>query len=323
MASSLSFDLSSLRDKASRWMKTESVEPTSMKNNEALNISSYEQPELKLLQPEAQRQPTAAPVKDSLQLVWRNLSEVAGSRTNTAHPAATPHSSHATEFDRGLWLLHDGFIRREGWLRLSAELVATPLPRQESLRPRYATAKRFCDVAGSLALLTVLAPILAIIAILIKLDSPGPILFRQRRIGRNGEEFLIWKFRSMRENASRYAPSPTSNLDSRLTSVGRLIRRISFDELPQLINVLKGEMSLVGPRPEMPFIVDGYTDFERERLAVKPGITGLWQVSPARAHPIHENLQYDLHYIRHQNLMLDAAIILRTIAAVIHGVGAV
>jgi lipopolysaccharide/colanic/teichoic acid biosynthesis glycosyltransferase len=98
---------------------------------------------------------------------------------------------------------------------------------------------------------------------------------------------------------------------------------MSIDEIPQLINVLKGEMSLVGPRPEMPFIVDMYHSAEGERFAARPGITGLWQISPARAFPIHENLQYDLHYIRNQNLFLDCAIILRTITAVIHGIGAV
>jgi lipopolysaccharide/colanic/teichoic acid biosynthesis glycosyltransferase len=101
------------------------------------------------------------------------------------------------------------------------------------------------------------------------------------------------------------------------------MRRLSIDELPQLINVLKGEMSLVGPRPEMPFIVARYRSVERERLVVRPGITGLWQISPARAFPIHENLEYDLHYIRNQNLLLDCAIILRTVTAVFRGVGAV
>jgi lipopolysaccharide/colanic/teichoic acid biosynthesis glycosyltransferase len=98
---------------------------------------------------------------------------------------------------------------------------------------------------------------------------------------------------------------------------------MSIDELPQLVNVLKGEMSLVGPRPEMPFIVQRYDSLAWARLKVKPGITGLWQISPARAFPIHENLQYDLHYIRNQNLLLDCAIVARTITAVIHGVGAV
>jgi len=323
MASSLSFDLSSLRDKASRWIKAESVNPTPMNKNEALNISPYE-PDLKSLhnaRSSASPLPHAQPAREQLHVVWRNHAETSDHAVSTTHFPHTPPGS--AEFDRGLWLLHDAFARREGWLRLSAELVATPLRRQESLHPGYATAKRVCDIAGSLVLLTLLMPVLLLIASLIKLDSEGPVFFRQRRIGKDGEEFFIWKFRSMRANAPRYAPSPTSNLDSRLTSIGRLIRRISFDELPQLINVLKGEMSLVGPRPEMPFIVDSYTDFERERLAVRPGITGLWQVSPARALPIHENLQYDLHYIRHQNLMLDGAILLRTIAAVIRGVGAV
>jgi len=294
-----------------------------MNKNEALNISQYE-PDLKSLhdaRSSASPLPHAQPAREPLQVVWRNHADTSDHAASVTH---FPHTAPGNvEFDRGLWLLHDAFARREGWLRLSGELVATPLPRQESLHPRYAAAKRFCDIAGSLVLLTLLMPVLLLIAFLIKLASQGPVFFRQRRIGKNGEEFFIWKFRSMYANAPRYAPSPTSNLDSRLTSIGRLIRRISFDELPQLINVLKGEMSLVGPRPEMPFIVDSYTDFERERLAVRPGITGLWQVSPARALPIHENLQYDLHYIRHQNLMLDAAILLRTIAAVIRGVGAV
>jgi lipopolysaccharide/colanic/teichoic acid biosynthesis glycosyltransferase len=191
------------------------------------------------------------------------------------------------------------------------------------VRGGYAIGKRALDVAGALLLLVLLAPLLLLAAVLIRLDSPGPAFFRQRRVGKDGAEFPMWKFRSMRTDAPPYASSPTSNTDARLTRVGRLMRRVSMDELPQLMNVLRGEMSLVGPRPEMPFIVDRYTELERGRLAVKPGITGLWQISPARAFPIHENVQYDLHYIRHQNLVLDGAILLRTVAAVIHGVGAV
>jgi len=127
----------------------------------------------------------------------------------------------------------------------------------------------------------------------------------------------------MRPDVPKYEGSPRSVLDVRLTRVGRLIRRMSFDEMPQLINVLKGEMSIVGPRPEMPFIVAQYHPMECERLVARPGITGLWQISPARAFPIHENLQYDLYYIRNQNVFLDCAIIVRTITAVIHGVGAI
>jgi lipopolysaccharide/colanic/teichoic acid biosynthesis glycosyltransferase len=127
----------------------------------------------------------------------------------------------------------------------------------------------------------------------------------------------------MRSDVPEYETSPRSSVDGRLTRVGRLIRRLSFDEMPQLINVLRGEMSLVGPRPEMPFIVARYHPIECERLFARPGITGLWQISPARALPIHENLQYDLHYIWNQNFFLDCAIILRTITAVIRGVGAI
>jgi lipopolysaccharide/colanic/teichoic acid biosynthesis glycosyltransferase len=127
----------------------------------------------------------------------------------------------------------------------------------------------------------------------------------------------------MRTDVREYEASPRSGVDDRLTRIGRLIRRLSIDELPQLINVLRGEMSLVGPRPEMPFMVARYHPIECERLIARPGITGLWQISPARAFPIHENLHYDLHYIRNQNFFLDCAIVLRTIAAVIHGVGAI
>ena len=261
----------------------------------------------------------------ALFLVWSNAGDAAEADTRAAEswgvaPAADPTGNGRR--DHGLWLLRDTLLRREGWLRLNAELVASSLPVAASRR-NSALAKRACDVAGSLALLFLLAPLFLLVALLICLDSPGPAFFRQRRVGKHGEEFLLWKFRSMHADAPNYAPSPTSSEDARLTRVGRLIRRVSVDELPHLINVLRGEMSLVGPRPEMPFIVEDYTAFQRRRLAVKPGITGLWQISPARAFPIHENVQYDLHYIHHQNLVLDGAILLRTVAAVIRGVGAV
>jgi lipopolysaccharide/colanic/teichoic acid biosynthesis glycosyltransferase len=202
---------------------------------------------------------------------------------------------------------------------MNEELVGSQL----SLQTGYAFFKRTWDVVMSLILLGLLFPLFVLIFIFIRIESPGPAFFCQRRIGKDGAEFLLWKFRSMHVSAPKYAPSPTSCLDPRLTFIGRLMRRISLDELPQLLNVLAGEMSFVGPRPEMPFVVDRYTSHERLRLTVKPGITGLWQVSPARAFPIHENLQYDLYYIRHQNLVLDFSILLRTITAVILGVGAV
>jgi lipopolysaccharide/colanic/teichoic acid biosynthesis glycosyltransferase len=231
--------------------------------------------------------------------------------------------SEVEQPDLGFWLLCGDVIRHGKWERLRGRAQSTAKIRQFSLNSSSSLVKRCCDVVGSLALLIVLFPLFILIAALIKLDSSGPVLFRHHRVGKRGKHFVLWKFRSMRMEVPKYENSPRSVEDIRLTRIGRMIRRTSIDELPQLFNVLKGEMSLVGPRPEMPFIVAQYRSVECERLAVKPGITGLWQISPARAFPIHENLQYDLHYIRNQNFFLDCAIILRTITAVIHGVGAV
>jgi lipopolysaccharide/colanic/teichoic acid biosynthesis glycosyltransferase len=225
--------------------------------------------------------------------------------------------------DLGFWLLHRSADRHDQWERLLRLSPGSVRIRHCGLRYSSSIVKRSYDIIGSLVFLVLLLPLFILVAILIKLDSRGPIFFRHYRIGKNGKHFMLWKFRSMRTDAPEYEASPRSVVDCRLTRIGRLIRRLSVDELPQLINVLKGDMSLVGPRPEMPFIVAGYHPVHRERLVARPGITGLWQISPARAFPIHENLQYDLHYIRNQNFFLDCAIILRTITAVIHGVGAV
>jgi lipopolysaccharide/colanic/teichoic acid biosynthesis glycosyltransferase len=228
----------------------------------------------------------------------------------------------ASEPDLGLWLL-DGSARHDQWERI---LRASPRSTRDphcGLKYSSSLVKRVCDVTGALFLMALLLPLFLVVAILIKLDSPGPILFRHYRIGKGEKRFLLWKFRSMRTDVPGYEASPRSVVDPRLTRVGRLIRRLSVDELPQLVNVIKGDMSLVGPRPEMPFIVARYYSAHRKRLVARPGITGLWQISPARAFPIHENLQYDLHYIRNQNLFLDCAIMLRTITAIFRGVGAI
>lgn len=229
----------------------------------------------------------------------------------------------AKQIDLGLWLLFNFATRHDEWEHLRKVSQGAVKIHQFGAKCSPNIIKRVCDILGSVLLLTVLLPLFALIAIAIKLDSSGPVFFRHHRVGKNGKHFLLWKFRSMKMNVSKYQVSPRSAVDARLTRVGRLIRRMSLDEIPQFINVLRGEMSIVGPRPEMPFIVARYHPIERERLAVTPGITGLWQISPARAFPIHENLQYDLHYIRNQNFVLDCAIILRTITAVLHGIGAV
>jgi exopolysaccharide biosynthesis polyprenyl glycosylphosphotransferase len=183
-----------------------------------------------------------------------------------------------------------------------------------SASPRlYELVKRTVDAAASAVLLALLAPLLILITILIRLDSPGPSLFVQERVGRNGTLFNIFKFRSMFTTVPKYAASPTSSQDPRITRIGRLLRRTSLDELPQLINVFLGTMSLVGPRPEMPFIVEGYDSRQRQRLLISPGITCLWQLSADRSFPIHHNIQYDLYYIRNRSFFMDAAILVHTL----------
>ncbi len=180
--------------------------------------------------------------------------------------------------------------------------------------------KRLFDLTVSACLLAVLAPLFAGIAALVKATSSGPAFFRQTRVGQAGRRYAIYKFRSMYRETLRSGYSQRTRDDPRITPVGRFLRHTNLDEWPQLINVLLGQMSLVGPRPEMPFIVEQYTAEQRRRLAVKPGITGLWQISPHRAYPIHEHLEYDFYYLRHRSPALDAAILLRTFFSAQSGV---
>jgi exopolysaccharide biosynthesis polyprenyl glycosylphosphotransferase len=187
----------------------------------------------------------------------------------------------------------------------------------------YLALKRFVDLLGAAVLITLASPFYVLFGILIKLDSTGPIIFKQKRVGLRGKEFSFYKFRTMFMDAPAYAKTPTVSDDPRITRVGRWLRRTSLDELPQLFNVLRGDMSLVGPRPEMPFIVQGYTLLQRERLAVKPGITGVWQISAVRGEPIHANLEYDLYYIENQSILLDLVILAKTVFGVIRGIGAI
>ncbi len=184
----------------------------------------------------------------------------------------------------------------------------------------YDPAKRLLDVASATVSLALLAPLLCLIAILVKCSSPGPVLFRQNRVGKDGRLFSMYKFRTMFRHAPHYAYSPKHGNDPHITSIGRFLRKTSLDELPQILNVLLGDMSLVGPRPEMPFIVEQYTPLQRQRLSVKPGITGLWQLSADRAFLIHENIEYDLYYVRNRSLFIDFAILLHTLLFAARGV---
>jgi exopolysaccharide biosynthesis polyprenyl glycosylphosphotransferase len=205
------------------------------------------------------------------------------------------------------------------------ELGGIPLMRKRKRRASlfYIFAKRIFDLVLSTFFILLLSPLILLFGILIKLDSPGPVLFKQKRVGLFGREFSCYKFRSMRIDAPAYARTPSDPHDPRITKVGRWIRRTSLDELPQLFNVFRGDMSLVGPRPEMPFIVQQYSELQRKRLDVKPGITGVWQISAFRGEPIHQNIEYDLFYIENQSMLLDIAILLKTIFSVVRGIGAI
>ncbi|MEL6431407.1 MAG: sugar transferase, partial [Planctomycetota bacterium] len=183
-------------------------------------------------------------------------------------------------------------------------------------------AKRLFDVLVSLVVLTLAAPLFFLFAFLIKRESKGPIFFRQQRVGLNGKSFRMVKFRTMFVDNCRDEVAPKDEYDPRVTRVGRVLRRYSFDELPNFWNVLLGQMSVVGPRPEMEFIVDDYGPLDRERLRAKPGVTGLWQISYARQDSIHSNIDYDLYYIENRSFLLDLVIVALTGFAVVKGTGA-
>ena len=183
----------------------------------------------------------------------------------------------------------------------------------------YRFSKRMIDVCVSSILLVLLSPVLLLIAALVRLTSDGPALFAHERVGLEGRLFRIYKFRSMACDSFSYEISPVESSDPRITRVGRFLRRTGLDELPQLINILLGQMSLVGPRPEMPFIVDRYNELQWRRLQVLPGLTGVWQLSADRAYPIHENLHHDLFYIERRNLSLDVAILVHTLVFAMRG----
>lgn len=217
--------------------------------------------------------------------------------------------------------------------------------REPPLQALDRAIKRVLDLVGAAIGLVLFSPVMAVIAILIKRDSPGPVLFRQTRVGKNGKPFTFYKFRSMVHNADVHVhreyyhglihgnpggPSvgtvQDANLkmagDSRITRLGHILRKSSLDELPQLFNVLKGEMSLVGPRPPIPYEVEEYTEWHRHRLEATPGMTGLWQVRGRSQIGFEEMVRMDIEYIERRSLWLDLKILLLTPYAVISGKGA-
>ncbi len=205
--------------------------------------------------------------------------------------------------------------------------------------------KRALDLVGASLGLIFLSPLFLLISLLIKLDSPGPAIFKQKRVGKNGRIFTFYKFRSMyvnsddeihrdyvagllrgetRKLAKKVGADRVFKLadDPRVTRIGRFLRRASLDELPQLFNVLKGEMSLVGPRPPIPYEVELYEDWHMKRLSVLPGITGYWQVEGRANKDYNEMVKMDLQYIKNWSLWLDLKILFKTIKVVLSREGA-
>jgi exopolysaccharide biosynthesis polyprenyl glycosylphosphotransferase len=205
--------------------------------------------------------------------------------------------------------------------------------RASAIEGNLRLAKRLLDLTIAIPMVMLCLPFLPIVALIIRLDSPGPALFRQSRVGENCHTFHIWKLRTMVQNADELLPKviqETSNGqiihkhpdDPRITRVGRFLRRFSLDEFPQLWNVLKGEMSLVGPRPELPWLVERYEGWQRKRFAVPAGITGWWQVSGRSDRPMHLHVEDDLYYIHNYSIWLDLRILWRTIGTVVSRKGA-
>ncbi|MDM8566198.1 exopolysaccharide biosynthesis polyprenyl glycosylphosphotransferase [Candidatus Halobeggiatoa sp. HSG11] len=225
-----------------------------------------------------------------------------------------------SEVQQGSWQQHLHFyLKRLTWLLTVRGTVL---------------AKRLFDIVVSSVLLLLFLPFFLLVALLIRLESPGPVLFSQIRVGRWGSLFTFWKFRSMYIDAeARKAKLDMENEmqggvlfkmkhDPRITRIGRFIRKASIDELPQLWNVLKGDMSLVGPRPPLPTEVDQYSFADRRRLEVIPGITCIWQISGRSDIPFKQQVELDVAYIESQSFWQDLKILLKTIPAVILGRGA-
>jgi exopolysaccharide biosynthesis polyprenyl glycosylphosphotransferase len=204
--------------------------------------------------------------------------------------------------------------------------------REPALNPLQRMVKRTFDLVVASAGLVLALPVMLVIAIVIKLDSPGPIIFKQQRVGENGRLFYMYKFRTMIHDAETALSNTVRFVndqpvhkfydDPRVTRIGRFLRHLSLDELPQLTNVLKGDMSLVGPRPELPWLVEKYEPWQRKRFEVPQGLTGWWQVNGRADKLMHLHTEEDLYYIKNYSLWLDIQILWRTVKAVLDRRGA-
>jgi len=223
--------------------------------------------------------------------------------------------------------------------QVSVEKIKSPPSYPCQYNKGYLIMKRVIDIIGSFAGLIVLSPILLFLSILIKIESPGPVFFRQERVGKDGRLFTFLKFRTMKTATDKeeddYIKKIISmkseldhksivfkmKIDPRLTRVGRFLRKTSLDELPQFINVLKGDMSLVGPRPPIPYELEIYDEWHKERLKCKPGVTGMWQVEGTTKSTLNDMVRLDIKYMKECSLWLDLKILLKTPFVVLTGQG--
>jgi lipopolysaccharide/colanic/teichoic acid biosynthesis glycosyltransferase len=260
--------------------------------------------------------------------------DLAGPTTTSESPTRLPYADRPPASRR----------RAEAPPRTSAGAATVPAPRRpvpstdavhvEPGRPARSLVKTIVDRSVAVLALLVLLPALAFVAAAVRVQSRGPAFYRQQRVGLGGRTFRIWKFRTMAVDADdhlhhllRHHGRHTSPLfkvpdDPRVTALGRYLRRYSVDELPQLLNVVLGHMSLVGPRPQRPDEVALYAPEQHRRLAVRPGLTGMWQVSGRNDLPWHRAVELDLQYVDEWTLRLDATIVARTFGAVLRGTGA-
>ncbi|HIE57755.1 MAG TPA: sugar transferase [Anaerolineales bacterium] len=251
-----------------------------------------------------------------------------------AYAAVSKLTAELHDLPVKVWIIPDYFHLALHKAQIS-EFAGLPMLdlRAPALKDYQRLGKRIFDLVMGSVFLLLFSPLMLVIAIAIKRDSPGPVIYRSLRMGENGRLFSMYKFRSMIQDAdkqleivARYGPNGEilhkSPDDPRITRVGRLLRKTSLDELPQLFNVIKGEMSLVGPRPEIPALVKNYEPWQRKRFSVPQGITGWWQINGRSDKPMHLHTEDDIYYIQNYSIFLDIFILLKTVWAVLRGDGA-
>jgi lipopolysaccharide/colanic/teichoic acid biosynthesis glycosyltransferase len=262
-------------------------------------------------------------------------------RVGDGAPAGLGDAQHQPEVDVDLVALEeaerDHAPRPDSGLEVHESLEIVRTAHAGRSRPVYDTTKRGIDLLLAPLLLVVALPLIVVLALIVKLDSPGPALFRQTRVGKNGRLFTFYKFRTMyvdaRERfpelyAYRYSEAERETMffklasDPRCTRVGRLLRRTSLDELPNVINVIRGDMACVGPRPEIPEMLAHYKPEQLVKFTVKPGLTGLAQISGRNLLTFQETIRHDLEYVRNRSLRFDLYVLARTPVVVVQMIGA-